>query len=72
MLLPLLTEPRNKNNIFCWDKATFHLNDLVNKHNVRYWSEENIWVTIETLMQSPKVHGWCSLSESCLIGPYFC
>ena len=43
MLLPLLTESRNKHNIcFYSDKAPdFHLNDLVNKHNVRYWSEEN-------------------------------
>ena len=28
-------------------------------------------VTIETVMQSPKVHVWCSLSDSCVIGPYF-
>ena len=50
VLLPLLTEPRNKDNIsFCSDEAVFHLNDLVNKHHVRYWSEENLRVTIETL-----------------------
>ena len=71
MLLPLLTERRNKNNIFCSTETVFHLNDLVNKHNVRYWNEENAWVTIETVMQPPKVHVCCLMSESGVIGPYF-
>ena len=72
MLLPLLTESRNKNNIFCSaEAAVFHLNDLVNQHDVRYWSEENPRVTIETVMQSAKVHICCSMSESGVIGPYF-
>ena len=29
------------------------------------------WVTIETVVQSPKVHIWCSMPESRMIGPQF-
>jgi hypothetical protein len=70
-LLPMLTDQKNKKNIFFSDEATFHLNGLVNKHNVRYWSEENPHATIETVMQSPKLNVWCSMSEDKLIGPFF-
>ena len=72
MLLSLLTEPRKKNNICFSDEATFHLNGLVNKHNVRYCSEENPEVTIEKVMESPEVHVCCSMTESGVIGLYFC
>ena len=73
MLLPLLTELRNKTNIsFCSDEAAaFHLHGSVNRHNVRCWSEENPLVTIEIVIQSAKVHVCCSMSESHVIGPYF-
>ena len=70
MLLPLLIESRNKSTISCWDEVAFHLNGLINKHNVRYWCEEHSWITIETVMQSLKVHVCCSMSESRVIGPY--
>ena len=63
MPLPLLTEPRNKNNVFCSDEVAFHLNDLVSKHKVRYWNEENPQAIIETVMQSVKVRVCCSISE---------
>ena len=72
MLLPLLSEPRNKSNIcFCSAETGFHLNGLVNKHNVRYWSEGNPRITIEALMQSPKVHVCSSMTERCVVGSYF-
>ena len=47
------------------------MNALVNKHNVRYSSEEDLRVTIETVMQSAKMYICCSMSESRVIGPYF-
>ena len=58
--------------MFCSTEAAFHLNGLVNKHNVRHWSEKSPLLTIERVMQSPKVHVCCSMSESrVIIGPYF-
>ena len=72
MLLPLLIKLGNKNTIFFSNKVIFHLNDLVNKHNVRCWSEANLRVTIEIVMQSTKVYVCCSMSEShMIVGPYF-
>ena len=73
MRSPLLTEHKNKNNVFCSDEAAAsYLNGLVNKHHVRYWSEENPRVTIEIVMQSAKAYVCCSMSESRVVGPYFC
>ena len=50
--------------------VAFHSNGLINKHNVRYWNEEDSQVTTETVMQFPKVHVRCLMSESRMIGPY--
>ena len=72
MLLQLLTEPRNKNNIFLSVEEAFNLNSLIIKHNVRYSSEENPRVTTKTVMQSVKVHVCYSLLESRVISPCFC
>ena len=38
------------------DKATFHMNGKVNRHNVHIWSKENPNVTIEHARDSPKVN----------------
>ncbi len=56
---------------FFSDEATFYLNGLVNKHNIRYWSETNPHFTIETVMKSPKLNVWCAMSKNRLIGPFF-
>jgi hypothetical protein len=48
-----------------------YLKGLVNKHNVRYCSEDNPHVTIETVMKSPKLNVWCTLLKNQLIGPFF-
>ncbi|CAF1680033.1 unnamed protein product, partial [Adineta ricciae] len=47
------------------------LQDKINKHNVRYWSEDNPHATIETVMNSPKLNVWCAMSRTHLIGPFF-
>ena len=43
------------------------MNGLVNKHNIRYWNEKSLPVTIETVLQAAKVHVCCSMSESPMI-----
>jgi hypothetical protein len=35
-LIPMLEDKDMQNNLFFSDEATFYLNGLVNKHNVRY------------------------------------
>jgi DDE superfamily endonuclease/Helix-turn-helix domain (DUF4817) len=70
-LVPMLENVDIQENIFFSDEATFYLKGLVNKHNVRYWSESNPHVTFETARKSEKVNVWCALSKNKIIGPYF-
>lgn len=70
-LVPMLQDINIQENVFFSDEATFHLNGLVNKHNIRYWCEHNPHATIETVMNSPKVNVWCAMSKNRLIGPFF-
>ena len=55
-LIPMLEDKQIQQNLFFSDEATFYLNGLVNKHNVRYWSDTNPHVTIQTVMKSPKLN----------------
>lgn len=70
-LMPMLQEKDTQENLFFSDEATFYLQGLVNKHNIRYWSETNPHVTIETAMKSAKLNVWCAMSKNHLIGPFF-
>ena len=64
----MLEDKQIQQNLFLSDEATFYLNGLVNKHNVRYWSDTNPHVTIQTVMKSPKLNV-CQKNQ--LVGPYF-
>ena len=55
-LEPMLLNDHNEENFFFSDEAAFHLNVLINKHNVRYWYETNPNIQPETVMKSPKVN----------------
>ena len=70
-LIPMLEDNQIQQNLFFSDEATFYLNGLVNKHNVRYWSDTNPHVTIESVMKSPKLNVWCAMSKNQSVGPYF-
>ena len=70
-LIPMLENNQIQQNLFFSDEATFYLNGLVNKYNVRYWSDTNPHVTIETVMKSPKLNVCCAMSKSQLVGPDF-
>ncbi|CAF3832996.1 unnamed protein product [Rotaria magnacalcarata] len=56
---------------FFSDEATFYLRGLVNKHNIRYWCENNPHVSVETVMNSPKLNVWCAMSKNQIIGSFF-
>lgn len=70
-MIPMLENEKVHDNIFFSDEATFYLRGLVNKHNVRYWSEDNPHATLETVLNSPKLNVWCAMSKKHLIGPFF-
>ncbi|KFM67114.1 hypothetical protein X975_24747, partial [Stegodyphus mimosarum] len=53
------------------DKATFHLNGGINRHNDRIWSCKNLHAVVETVKDSPKLNVWCGLMHSKIIGPFF-
>ena len=54
-LTSMLKDNDIKESFFFFDETTFYLQDLVNKHNIRYRCEINPRITIESIMKSPKV-----------------
>ena len=70
-LIPMLENKQIQQNFFFSNEATFYLNGLVNKHNVRYWSDTNPYVTIETVMNSPKLNVCCAMSKNQLVAADF-
>ena len=72
LILMLQNKSAQENSYYYFsDEATFYLRELVNKYNVRYWSEDNLHATTETVMNSPKLNVWCVISKTQLIGPFF-
>lgn len=54
------------------DESTFCLNGHVNRHNCRYWSDQNPHWMEEVHTQRPqKVNVWCGIIGGHVIGPYF-
>jgi hypothetical protein len=53
------------------DEATFHLSDMVNRHNMRIWGTELPREVMEYQRESPKVNVWCGLMADEVIGPFF-
>lgn len=54
------------------DEATFFLNGNVNKHNCRYWSQENPHEFREAHTQKPqKVNVWAGILANKIVGPFF-
>ncbi|GFT11706.1 DUF4817 domain-containing protein [Trichonephila clavipes] len=46
-----------ENTLVFTDEATFHLCCKVNRHNLRFWGTENVYVTLELQHDSPKQDG---------------
>lgn len=54
------------------DEATFYLNGVVNRHNYRYWSNDNPHWTVDAHTQWPKkLNVWAGILGDHIIGPYF-
>jgi hypothetical protein len=53
------------------DEAHFHLSGTVNKHNFRYWSNNNPRELHQRPLHNPKVTLWCAIFEYGVWGPYF-
>lgn len=59
-------------NILFSDEATFCLNGVVNRHNYRFWSQENPHWIHEAHTQYPqKVNVWAGIINNRILGPYF-
>lgn len=71
VLLPIVTDPNNDGLTYFSDEATFHLSDIVNKHNCRILSENNLFATAEVAMNSAKLNVWCATSSKEILGPFF-
>ena len=53
------------------DEASFHLSGKVNRHNTRFWGEENPKEIAETKRFSPHLNIWVAITKSAIFGPYF-
>jgi hypothetical protein len=54
------------------DESTFFLNGALNRHNCRYWSDENPHEFREGNTQYPqKLNVWAGILGDCIIGPFF-
>jgi transposase len=54
------------------DEAIFHLSGHVNRHNARYWADENPhWMDAAHIQSDPRVMVWAAIWHHKIIGPYF-
>ena len=60
------------NRIVFSDEATFMLHGELNRHNCRYWSDENPHWMREVRTQHPqKLNVWAGLFRTQIVGPFF-
>ncbi|XP_025267674.1 uncharacterized protein LOC112639065 [Camponotus floridanus] len=65
-------DPEFATKIVFSDEATFELNGNINRHNCRFWSDENPHWMIEAHTQHPeKLNVWTGLLAERVIGPFF-
>jgi hypothetical protein len=59
------------NSIWFSDEAHFHLDDAVNKQNVRFWASENQRVIHEKVHHALRITVWAVISSHGLLGAIF-
>ena len=63
------TNPNFLDNVLFSDEATFHMSEVVSRHNVWIWGSENPHVYREHILDSPKLNVWCGLMKDRI---FFC
>ncbi|EFN77660.1 hypothetical protein EAI_05452, partial [Harpegnathos saltator] len=54
------------------DEATFQINGAVNRHNCKYWSDENPhWMSDLRTQYLQKLHVWTGICNRGIIGSFF-
>jgi hypothetical protein len=71
MLEKTVTSPDLLHQASFSNKATFHVNGIVNRYNCRIWSSQNPYVRCELERGSPIINVWAGLMHDKLIGPFF-
>ncbi|CAH0551598.1 unnamed protein product [Brassicogethes aeneus] len=68
----LLEENPNLLNQILWsDESRFNNNEVINKHNCRYWSQENPnWIRQTKFQTRFGVNVWCGIVNGYIVGPY--
>lgn len=67
-----IRDPNFLKNVCFSDESTFHLTGYVNRHNCRYWCEENPNEHVAAHTQRPlKRNVWAGILANEVIGPFF-
>ena len=53
------------------DKSTFHISELLNRHNLKIWGSKNSHDICKLELDSPKLNMWCGIMHDKIIGPFF-
>ena len=72
MMARIVEDPNFASNIVFSDEATFQLNGTLNRHNCRYWAEQNPnWMWEDKTQYPQKLNVWAGILNDQLIGPFF-
>lgn len=72
MMFRIDENPNFASNVVFSDEATFQLNGNLNRHNCRYWAEENpFWMREDNTQYPQKLNVWAGILNNQLIGPFF-
>lgn len=70
-MLDLIEESNFLENVLFSDEAHFHQHGGVNRHNFRYWAQENPHWFAEEPLHSPRITVWAGISRQGVVGPFF-
>jgi hypothetical protein len=64
-------DPHLLENLVFSDEAHLHLSGEVNRHDFRYWSNENPHWHVGEPLHSPRVTVWAGIGHRGIVGPFF-